>query len=317
MLYIDTSVLVSALTNEADTARSQTWLAEQDASELTISDCTATEFASALSIKLRTGSLGAEHRAAAPRRSRGFPPRAFGSFPWRARIFAAPHATPISRSSTFARATLFILPSAPIMERRSLPLTVAWRKRRPRWASPRCCCPRAKVRPHVRTPSFVSPAARPPLSGSVSGRAVEQQGRRRLVASSADAALEPRADPAERLGRQHRPEPRMADADRALRPPGGLEAQGRRRFVLLDSDAVENGDRRVVPRVPDSVAAIFGAHHILRLRTACIPIETANRITGRPCTREGRGVRGLQSSARDDHEARSRQDQDAHPRNRG
>ena len=65
MLYIDTSVLVSALTNEADTAWSQTWLAEQDASELTISDWTATEFASALSIKLRTGSLGAEHRAAA------------------------------------------------------------------------------------------------------------------------------------------------------------------------------------------------------------------------------------------------------------
>ena len=65
MLYIDTSVLVSALTNETDTARSQSWLAEQDASELTISDWTATEFASALSIKLRTGSLGAEHRAAA------------------------------------------------------------------------------------------------------------------------------------------------------------------------------------------------------------------------------------------------------------
>ena len=54
MLYVDTSVLVSALTNE-DTARSQTWLSEQDASELTISDWTATEFASALSIKLRPG----------------------------------------------------------------------------------------------------------------------------------------------------------------------------------------------------------------------------------------------------------------------
>jgi uncharacterized protein len=65
MLYIDTSVLVSALTNEADTALSQTWLAKQETSELTISDWTVTEFASALSIKLRTGSLGAQHRAAA------------------------------------------------------------------------------------------------------------------------------------------------------------------------------------------------------------------------------------------------------------
>src|SRR5208282_5049085 len=99
------------------------------------------------------------------------------------------------------------------------------------------------------------------MSGSVSGRAVVEQGRRRLVAALADAALEPRADLAERLGRQDRLEPRMADADRALRPPGGLEAQGRRRLVLLDSDAVENVDRRAVPRVPDAVAAIVGAHH--------------------------------------------------------
>ena len=65
MLYIDTSVLVSALTSEADTALSQTWLAKQETSELTISDWTVTEFASALSIKLRTGSLGAQDRAAA------------------------------------------------------------------------------------------------------------------------------------------------------------------------------------------------------------------------------------------------------------
>ncbi len=65
MLYVDTSVIVSALTKEADTALSQMWLARQETSELTISDWTATEFASALSIKLRTGALNAEHRAAA------------------------------------------------------------------------------------------------------------------------------------------------------------------------------------------------------------------------------------------------------------
>jgi predicted nucleic acid-binding protein len=65
MLYVDTSVIVSALTNEADTALSQIWLTRQEASELTISDWTTTEFASALSIKLRTGALGADRRAAA------------------------------------------------------------------------------------------------------------------------------------------------------------------------------------------------------------------------------------------------------------
>jgi uncharacterized protein len=64
MLYVDTSIIVSALTKEADTALSQTWLARQETSELTISDWTVTEFASALSMKLRTGGLGADHRAA-------------------------------------------------------------------------------------------------------------------------------------------------------------------------------------------------------------------------------------------------------------
>jgi uncharacterized protein len=65
MLYVDTSVIVSALTNEADTSLSQVWLARQELSELTISDWTTTEFASALSIKLRTGALGVNDRAAA------------------------------------------------------------------------------------------------------------------------------------------------------------------------------------------------------------------------------------------------------------
>ena len=64
-LYLDTSLLVAALTNEAETPRMQTWLAAQQAGELAISDWVMTEFSSALSIKLRTGQLQPVHRAGA------------------------------------------------------------------------------------------------------------------------------------------------------------------------------------------------------------------------------------------------------------
>lgn len=65
MLYLDTSLLVSALTKEVDTRKSQNWLGAQDAQELAISDWVVTEFSSALAIKLRTGQLGPDHRASA------------------------------------------------------------------------------------------------------------------------------------------------------------------------------------------------------------------------------------------------------------
>ena len=65
MLYIDTSLLVCALTNEANTERVHAWLRQQEMAELTISDWVVTEFSSALSIKLRTGQLEPEHRATA------------------------------------------------------------------------------------------------------------------------------------------------------------------------------------------------------------------------------------------------------------
>ena len=63
MIYLDTSLLVTALTAEPDTVRVQAWLAEHEAGALCTSDWAVSEFSSALALKLRRGELNAEKRA--------------------------------------------------------------------------------------------------------------------------------------------------------------------------------------------------------------------------------------------------------------
>lgn len=61
MPYLDTSILVAALTAEAETARMQNWIASQDPDDFVISPSVITEFSAALSIKARTGQLSPAH----------------------------------------------------------------------------------------------------------------------------------------------------------------------------------------------------------------------------------------------------------------
>lgn len=63
MLYLDTSILVAALTNEADTRRVQVWLAAQDKNALAISPWVVTELSSALAMKMRTKDITAAYRS--------------------------------------------------------------------------------------------------------------------------------------------------------------------------------------------------------------------------------------------------------------
>ena len=59
MLYLDTSLLVTALTKEAETTRVQRWLSEQEPAALAVSDWVVAEFSAALSLKVRSRRMTA------------------------------------------------------------------------------------------------------------------------------------------------------------------------------------------------------------------------------------------------------------------
>lgn len=61
--YVDTSVLVAALTNEAATQSAQAWLSRQTPGDLAMSPWVGTEFSAALSVKVRIGAITSDQRA--------------------------------------------------------------------------------------------------------------------------------------------------------------------------------------------------------------------------------------------------------------
>lgn len=65
MIYLDASVVVSAITNEQHTSDALRWIGRQAADDLCISQWVSTEVASALSLKVRRGQLPVDEKMTA------------------------------------------------------------------------------------------------------------------------------------------------------------------------------------------------------------------------------------------------------------
>ncbi|WP_137130270.1 type II toxin-antitoxin system VapC family toxin [Rhizobium sp. FY34] len=65
MVYVDTSVFVSILTNESAAAPAAQWLGQEKPGSVFISGWTIAEFSSALSLKLRTRQINHSQRQVA------------------------------------------------------------------------------------------------------------------------------------------------------------------------------------------------------------------------------------------------------------
>jgi uncharacterized protein len=64
-LYLDTSLLVAALTKEPKTTAVQQWLRDRATMTVVVSDWVVTEFSAALALKIRTRQITANNRAEA------------------------------------------------------------------------------------------------------------------------------------------------------------------------------------------------------------------------------------------------------------
>jgi len=87
MFYLDTSVLVSALTNEPRSSSVDEWLSRHEVGDLSISDWVITESSSALSIKVRTGVIDTALRGAILAQFTQLSVNMFGKLPVEASAF--------------------------------------------------------------------------------------------------------------------------------------------------------------------------------------------------------------------------------------